>query len=210
MSGTEPLAAPATAHANLLTEVERTWQDDFDDDARDDAVVLSVLAHASAAIDGHLLVIGAGHGLSAMALGAAARAAGRGRVFAVDLYPDADEPAGSDAGSLDHLLNRLTEARMLSWVLPHHGTAGSFAQLMPADFRCRMIHLASAHACTHVGTDVFLLERMLAPGGWLTFGAGFTSWPGAGDALDVVARQRPDLVGWRWLTPRLLAVAKNP
>ena len=88
------------------------------------------------------------------------------------------------------------------------GTAATFAQLMPGDFRCRLVHVEGAHACASIETDLFLLERLLAPGGWLTLGAGFSSFPGAAEAIDVFRRQRPDLVDWAWLTPGLLAARK--
>jgi hypothetical protein len=94
-------------------------------------------------------------------------------------------------------------------VLPHHGTAATFAQLMPGDFRCRLIHLEGAHACRHIETDVFLLERLLAPGGWLTVSQSYSDFPGARAALDVLTRQRPTLTGWRLLTPTLLVAQKR-
>jgi hypothetical protein len=203
-----PVSDFARSSTSLVAELDRHWQD-HDAGTRDDALALTLLAHTATASDGHLLVIGAGHGQNALALGATARAAGLGRVFAVDIYPEGDESPDSDGWSLDGLLRRVVDQGLSSWVLPHYGTAATFAQLMPADFRCRLIHIEGAHACSHVNTDLFLLERMLAPGGWLTIGPGFSGFPGARDALDVFAHQRPVVSNWQWLTPGLLAGRKR-
>ena len=197
-------ASPSTT---LATELDRHWQA-TNRATRDDALALALLAHASAAREGHLLVVGAGYGHNAVALGTAARAGDLGRVFAVDLYPEDDESFADDGWSLDSLLARLVAAGLLRWVLPHYGTAATFAQLMPADFRCRLVHVEGAHACASIETDLFLLEQLLAPGGWLTVGAGFSSFPGAKDAIAVLRRQRPELVDWTWITPGLLAGRK--
>ena len=209
MTGLEPTIERASATPALFSEIEAHWQDYADEATRDDALALSVLAHASATVDGHLLVVGAGHGQSALALGAAARASGRGRVFAIDVFPENDDTPDTAGWSLDSLLQRAGAAQLGAWVLPHFGTAATFAQLMPADFRCRLIHFESAHACRSVETDLFLLEQLLAPGGWLTVGCGFSGFPGARSALEVFARQRPDVSGWRALTPGLLVAQKS-
>jgi hypothetical protein len=203
-----PVSDVARSSTSLVSELDRHWQD-HDAGTRDDALALALLAHTATTSDGHLLVIGAGHGQLALALGATARAGGLGRVFAVDIYPEGDESPDSDGWSLDGLLRRVVDQGLSSWVLPHYGTAATFAQLMPADFRCRLIHIEGAHACSHVNTDLFLLERMLAPGGWLTIGPGFSGFPGAKDALDVFAHQRPAVSNWQWLTPGLLAGRKR-
>lgn len=199
----------ASASTSLATELDRHWQG-TGGDTRDDALALVLLAHASAAREGHILVVGAGHGQNAIALGTAARAGALGRVFAVDLYPEHDDDSlDSEGWSLDGLLARLVSAGLPQWVLPHYGTAATFAQLMPADFHCRLVHVEGAHACASIETDLFLLERLLASDGWLTFGAGFTSFPGANDAIAVFRRQRPDIVDWAWITPGLLAARKR-
>jgi hypothetical protein len=206
----ESLIARAITGRAILHEIldEEHWKDYADEATRDDALALSVLAHASAAIEGHLLVVGAGHGQGALALGAAARASGRGRVFAIDVFPENDDSPDTAGWSFDSLLRRVDKAQLDAWVLPHFGTAATFAQLMPADFQCRLIHVESAHACSNAETDVFLLERLLAPGGWLTIGSGFSSFPGVRAALEVFARQRPDVNGWRAITPGLLVAQK--
>ena len=179
------------------------------DPRRDDDFALGVLAQASADIDGHLIVVGSEHGRSALTLGAAARAAARGRVFAVDLFPEPDESTEDDPRSLDWLLRLVTERELGAWVLPHHGTAATFARLMPADFRCRLIHLESARACRDVATDIFLLEPLLARGGWLTVSASYLNEPGAREALELISRQRPGLSAWRLVTPTLLVAQKR-
>jgi hypothetical protein len=178
-------------------------------DHDDDGLALSVLAQASADVEGHLLVVGSEEGRSALAMGAAARAVGRGRVFAVDLFLDHDESPEGDDRSLDWLLRAVAERDLGAWVLPHHGTAATFAQLMPADFRCRLIHLEGAHACRDVATDVFLLEPLLAPGGWFTVSARYSAIPGAREALELLSRQRPELAAWRLVTPTLLVAQKR-
>lgn len=208
VSGEEPLIERANLVPALFSEIDEHWACHADEATRDDALALSVLAHVSAGVEGHVLVVGAGHGHSALALGAAARATGRGRVFAIDVYPETDDTPDTDGWSLDSLLKRAGDAQLGAWVLPHFGTAATFAQLMPADFRCRLIHLEAAHACSSVHTDVFLLERLLAPGGWLTVGGAFSGFPGAREALEVFARQRPDVSGWRALSPGLLIAQK--
>jgi hypothetical protein len=208
VSGVEPIIERANLIPALFSEIDQHWTSRSDEATRDDALALSVLAHVSSTIDGHLLVVGAGHGQSALALGAAARATGRGRVFAIDVYPENDDTPDTAGWSLDSLLKRASDAQLGAWVLPHFGTAATFSQLMPTDFRCRLIHLEAAHACNSVATDVFLLERLLAPGGWLTVGGGFSGFPGAREALEVFARQRPEVGGWRAISPGLLIAQK--
>ena len=209
MPGLHPIIERATLTPALFSEIDEHGDDRADESTRDDRLALSVLAHVSAPIDGHLLVIGAGHGHTALALGAAARASGKGRVFAVDVFPDNDDSPDTSGWSIDSFLKRATDAALGAWVLPHYGTAATFAQLMPRDFRCRLIHLEAAQACASVETDVFLLERLLVPGGWLTVGTGFTGFPGARGALEVFARQRPTVSGWRALSPNLLVAQKR-
>jgi len=209
VTGLELAIERARATPALFSAGEEHWKAYADEATRDDALALVVLAHASAHIDGHLLVVGAGHGQIALALGAAARSSGRGRVFAIDVFPENEDTPDTAGWSLDSLLRHAGDAQLGAWVLPHFGTAATFAQLMPADFRCRLIHFESAHACRSVETDVFLLEHLLAPGGWLTVGCGFSGFPGARSALDVFARQRPNVSGWRALTPGLLVAQKR-
>lgn len=209
MSDTDSFISSARVTPALFTQIDENWQERADEATRDDALALSVLAHASASIDGHLLVIGAGHGYSALALGAAARATRRGRVFAVDVFPENDDTPDTAGWSMDSFLSRCNAAQLAAWVLPHYGTSATFAQLMPGDFRCRLIHLEGAHACSSVSTDVFLLEHLLAPGGWLTIGTGFSEFPGAWEALDVFARQRSEIGGWRALSSGLLVAQKS-
>lgn len=200
----DDFTSPSTA---LATELDRHWES-VEGQSRDDVLALALLARATSAREGHLVVIGAGHGHTAIALGTAARSGGLGRVFAVDLYPEHDDVPDHRGWSLDDLLTRIVAAELLQWVLPHHGTVATFAQLMPADFHCRLVHVERGQACANVETDLFLLERLLAPGGWLTLSAGFADLPGATEAIGVFRRQRPDLVDWTWVTPGLLAARK--
>lgn len=193
----------------LFSETEEHADDCADESTRHDRLALGVLARASAVTEGHLLVVGAGQGHSALALGAAARSSGRGRVFAIDVFPDADDTPDTAGWSLDGLLERAATAQLGAWVLPHYGTAATFARLMPTDFRCRLIHLEAAHGCTHVDTDIFLLEPLLVPGGWLTVGRGFLDFPGARHALGVFAHQRPGINGWRVFSSGLLVAQKQ-
>ena len=209
MTAVDPFFPRAQAARSLLTEVGQACDAAPDDVDRETTMALAVLAHATTDIAGHLLVVGAEHGQTAIGLGIAARATGRGRVFAVDLFPEQEDSPDAAGWSLDALLHRAGRWNLTPWVLPHHGTAATFAQLMPGDFRCRLIHLEGAHACRNIETDVFLLERLLAPGGWLTVSAGYSDFPGARAALDVLTRQRPDLTAWRLLTPTLLVAQKR-
>jgi hypothetical protein len=208
MASLDSIDGLAPSQTAITSELDRHWQRDHDAGTRDEAFALALLAHASAAADGHVLVIGAGQGQNALALGTVAKASNLGRVFAVDLFPECDDSPDHDGWSLDRVLTRIVAAGLTPWVLPHYGTTATFAQLMPADFRCRLVHLEGAHACANVETDLLLLERLLAPGGWLTMGAGFTSFPGARDAIDVLRRQRAELADWAWITQGLLAARK--
>ena len=209
MSTIDPLSLRPQPARAFLTEVSQVCDSGSEDVDREATMALAVLAHATTEIDGHLLVIGAARRQTAIGLGIAARATGHGRVFSVDLFPEQDDSPDAAAWSLDALLRRTADWNLSSWVLPHHGTAATFAQLMPGDFRCRLIHLAAAHACRNIETDVFLLERLLAHGGWLTVSESCSGFSGARGALDVLTRQRPELTGWRRLTPTLLVAQKR-
>jgi hypothetical protein len=194
---------------SLLAEVDETLGLVSGDEARDDIAALATLAHVTAGLSGHIVTVGAGQGTAA-ALGGAARAAGRSRVFAIDLFPDREDSPDDRALSLDNFLGALTRSALLEYVLPHHGTAATFAQLMPADFRARLIVLDGAHACTNVETDMFLLEPFLASGGWLCVTGAFSSFPRAKGALDTLFRQRNYFDLARQLTPGLFVARKRP
>ncbi len=179
------------------------------DQPRDDLYALALLAHATANVAGHIVNVGAGQGRAAVVLGEAARATGRGRVFAVDLFPEHDDAPDDAASSLDSLLGVLATRNLLEWVLPHHGTGATFAQLMPLDFRCRLLLLEGAHACSDVATDIFALELFLSPGGWLAVDRTFSSFPGASLALETLFRQRSHFEMARQLTPTLFVARKR-
>jgi hypothetical protein len=179
------------------------------DQPRDDLYALALLAHATAHVPGHIVNVGAGQGRAAVVLGEAARATGRSRVFAVDLYPERDTAPDDVASSLDSLLCVMAMRNLLEWVLPHHGTGATFAQLMPLDFRCRLLVLEGAHACSDVATDIFALERYLSPGGWLAVDHAFSSFPGASLALETLFRQRSHFESARQLTPTLFVARKR-
>src|SRR5262249_50640879 len=148
------------------------------DESRDDMAALATLAHVTAGLSGHIVTVGAGQRTAAV-LGGAVRAAGRSRVFAIDLVPDSAGAPDDSTLSLDDFLGTMTRSELLEYVLPHHGTAASFAQLMPTAFRARLIVLDGAHACTNVETDMFVLEQFLVAGGWLCVTGAFSSYPRA-------------------------------
>ena len=179
------------------------------DQARDDLYSLALLAHLSANVPGHIVDVGAGQGRAAVVLGEATRVTGRGRVFAVDLYPEDEEAPDDAASSLDSLLGVMAARNLLEWVLPHHGTGATFAQLMPLDFRCRLLVLEGAHACSDASTDIFALEHYLSPGGWLAVDHAFSSFPGASLALETLFRQRGHFEMARQLTPTLFVARKR-
>jgi SAM-dependent methyltransferase len=179
------------------------------DQPRDDLFALALLAHATATVPGHIVDVGAGQGRAAAVLGQAAKATGRSRVFAVDLFPESEDAPDDVACSLDSLLASMMANGLLEWVLPHHGTGATFAQLMPEDFRCRVLLLEGAHACSDVATDIFVLERFLAPGGWLAVDRAFSSFPGATLALETLFRQRSHFEMARHLTPSLFIARKR-
>jgi hypothetical protein len=179
------------------------------DQPRDDLYALALLAHDSANVPGHIVDVGAGQGRAAVVLGQAARATGRGRVFAVDLFPEHDEAPDDTALSLDSLLGVMATRNLLEWVLPHYGTGATFAQLMPLDFRCRLIVLEGAHACSDVATDIFALEGYLSPGGWLAVHQAFSSFPAGSLALDTLFRQRNHFEMARQLTSTLFVARKR-
>lgn len=196
---TPPLAAEIAALATTVPG----------DAGVEDLFALALLAHASAAPAGHMVVVGAGHGRAALALGAVARAFNRGRVFAIDLFPDADDAADAIDWSLDGFLAHAGAQGLLAHVLPHHGTGASFAHLMPEDFQCRLILLEGARACADVGDDVTALERHLAPGGWLCVDGAFSRVPGADPAIAAVLKRHGGYEPMRQLTPRLCAARKR-
>jgi len=179
------------------------------DEGRDELAGLAMLAHVTAGHSGHIVTVGAGQRTAAV-LGAAARSAGRSRVFAIDLFPDSDESPDDATLSLDEFLGTMTRAELLEYVLPHHGTAATFSQLMPSDFRARLIVLDGAHACTNVETDMFVLEQFLVAGGWLCVTGAFSSYPGAAGALETLFRQRNHFDLARQLAPGLFVARKRP
>jgi SAM-dependent methyltransferase len=176
---------------------------------RDDLFALALLAHATSTVPGHIVDVGAGQGRVATVLGHAAKATGRSRVFAVDLFPDSEDAPDDVASSLDSLLVSMAAHDLLEWVLPHYGTGATFARLMPEDFRCRLLLLEGAHACSDVATDIFALERFLAPGGWLAVDQAFSSFPGATLALETLFRQRHHFEMARHLTPSIFIARKQ-
>jgi hypothetical protein len=202
--------AQVKAAKPLLIDVQNATDFGVGEQSRDDLFALSMLVHASAGLPGHIVTIGAGQGCAAAVLGHAARAAGRSRVFAVDLFPDSDDAPDDVTWSLDAFLQTMTECGLLENVLPHHGTGASFARLMPNDFRARLLLLASAHACADVASDILALERFLTPGGWLCIDASFSSFPGAATALETLLRQRNHFDLRRQITPTLFVARKRP
>jgi hypothetical protein len=200
-----PPSAPASLHNDILAlgELLQTAE------RQEDLFALALLAHATSALPGHLVTVGAGIGHTAVVLGRVVRDLGRGRVFAVDLFPDADDTPDDDGWSLDSFLRTVDRAGLLEHVLPHYGTAATFAQLMPRDFGSRLVVLESAQACTNVSTDIFTLDQFLVPGGWLCVGSGFSSFPGAQAALTTLFRQRDHFDLIRQITPGLLAARRK-
>ena len=199
----------AQASTPLAAEVAAVTAQIAGESSADDLLALALVAHVASASAGHIVVVGAGFGRAALALGAVARATGRGRVFAIDLFPDTEETGDPLGWTLDGFLGQVVERGLIEYVLPHHGTAGTFAHLMPEDFRCGLILLESAHACTEIGGDLVALEHHLAPGGWLCVDAAFSSFPGASDALDTLLQQRGPYDLGRRLTDGLFAVRKR-
>jgi hypothetical protein len=130
-------------------------------------------------------------------------------VFAVDLFPEHDEAPDDTASSLDSLLGMMATRNLLEWVLPHHGAGATFAQLRPLDFRCRLIVLEGAHACSDVATDIFALEAYLSHGGWLAGHQAFSSFPGASLGLDTLFRQRNHSEMAPQLTSKLFVARKR-
>jgi methyltransferase family protein len=193
---------------SLLSDVELALDLVPGEEARDEMAALAMLVHVTSGLSGHIVSVGAGQRTAAV-LGGAARAAGRSRVFAVDLFSDSEDVPDDSTLSLDGFLTTMTRAALLEHVLPHHGTAATFAQLMPTGFRVRLIVLDGAHACTNVSTDIFTLDQFLVPGGWLCVGAGFSSFPGAQAALDTLFRQRDHFDSIRQITPGLLAARRK-
>jgi hypothetical protein len=194
---------------SLADDVETAMAAVPGDQPRDNLFALALLAHTTATIPGHIVDIGAGQGRTAAVLGHAAKATGRSRVFAVDLFPESEDAPDDVACSLDSLLASMTVHGLLEWVLPHYGTGGTFAQLMPEDFRCRVLLLEGAHACSDMATDIFALERFLAPGGWLAVDQAFSSFPGATLALETLFRQRSHFEMAHHLTPSLYIARKQ-
>lgn len=194
---------------SLVADLDETLSVVPGDEGRDEMEALAVLAHVTAGLSGHIVTVGAGQRTAAV-LGGSARAAGRSRVFAIDLFPDSDESPDDSALSLDRFLGTMTKSELLEYVLPHHGTAATFSQLMPTDFRARLIVLDGAHACTNVETDMFVLEQFLVAGGWLCVTGAFSSYPRATGALETLFRQRNHFDLARQMTPGLFIARKRP
>lgn len=172
-------------------------------------MALGLLAHISSAAAGHVVIVGAGFGRTSLVLGTIARATRRGRVFAIDLFPDREETGDPLGWTLDGFLGELTDRGLIAYVLPHHGTAASFARLMPKDFRCGLLVLENAHACTEVASDLVAIERHLAPGGWLCVDSGFSSFPGADPAIQALLRRSGPYELGRQVTQTLFAIRKR-
>lgn len=172
-------------------------------------LALGLLAHISSAAAGHVVIVGAGFGRTSLVLGATARATRRGRVFAIDLFPDGEDTGDPLGWTLDGFLGEVTGRGLIEYVLPHHGTAASFARLMPKDFRCGLLVLENAHACTEVASDLVAIERHLAPGGWLCVDSGFSSFPGAGSAIEALLRRSGAYELGRQVTQTLFAIRKR-
>jgi methyltransferase family protein len=208
-AGARPLRfQPVPPQGSLLSDVDLTLALIAGDGMRDEIAALATLAHVTATLSGHIVTVGTNQ-RTAAALGSAARAAGPSRVFAIDVFPDGDESPDDGPLSLDDFLGAMARTALLEYVLPHHGTAATFAQLMPADFRARLIVLDGAHACTNVETDMFLLEQFLVDGGWLCVTESFSSFPRASDALETLFRQRNHFDLNRQLTPALFVARKR-
>jgi Methyltransferase domain len=197
-----------TPSGSLLSDVDLALQLVPGDEGRDEMAALATLAHVTSGLTGHIVAVGAGQ-RTATILGGAARAAGRSRVFAIDLFTDSEDTPDDSALSLDGFLETMARGALLEFVLPHHGTAATFAQLMPTGFRVRLIVLDGAHACTNVSTDIFTLDQFLVPGGWLCVGPGFSSFPGAQAALATLFRQRDHFDLKRQITPGLFAARRK-
>ncbi len=205
----DPSARESERADSLFADVDAAFAAAPGDERRDDMVALATLAHVTAGLAGHIVTVGAGQRTAAV-LGGAARAVGRSRVFAIDLFPDSDDSPDDSTLSLDEFLGTMTRSSLLEYVLPHHGTAATFAQLMPTDFRARLVVLDGAHACTNVETDMFVLEQFLVAGGWLCVTGAFSSYPRATGALETLFRQRNHFDLARQMTPGLFVARKRP
>src|SRR5215467_12308572 len=102
--------------ASLFADLDAALAAVHGDEGRDEMAALATLAHVTAALSGHIVTVGAGQRTAAI-LGGAARAAGRSRVFAIDLFPDSDESPDDSALSLDDFLGTMTRSELLEYVL---------------------------------------------------------------------------------------------
>lgn len=197
------------APASLLSEIQQLAAAVPGDAAPDTLFALAMLLSGAPAAEGHIVHVGAGQGRASAVLGSCARQIGRARVFAVDLFPDGEDVPDNTGWTLDAFLAMLAGYSLLEHVLPHHGTAATFTQLMPSDFRCRMIYLEGAHACRDVTLDLVGLDRLLVPGGWMCIDAGFGSFPGADAAMQTLWQQRPHFDLVQQFTPTLTCARKR-
>jgi len=68
-------------------------------------------------------------------------------------------------------------------VQPYRGRVRNFVESMPADMRVRLAFIDGDHGYEAVCRDIEAVERILTPGGWITFDDAFSSYKGVDDAI---------------------------
>ena len=93
-------------------------------------------------------------------------------------------------------------------VVPHRGTAATFANQAPASFRCRLIFLHGYQAHRSVRDDIAMLTPLLVPGGWICFDDAFADADGVNRAISEFVVGSPDFDLKRQMTQKCFAARK--
>lgn len=95
-------------------------------------------------------------------------------------------------------------------VVPHRGTAATFAAEAPRGFRCRLLFIDGDHGYRAVAGDIGALEPFLVPGGWVCFDDAFSGYEGVDRAIAELIGGNPAFDLKRQLTRKCFAARKAP
>jgi predicted O-methyltransferase YrrM len=111
------------------------------------------------------------------------------------------------------VLGRFTENvrthRLEHVVLPHRGTAATFAARTRPSFRCRLIFIDGDHGYDAVREDITRLTPFLVPGGWICFDDAFSSYEGVDRAITELVLADPSYDVKRQMTRKCFAARKT-
>lgn len=93
-------------------------------------------------------------------------------------------------------------------VKPHRGTAATFVEQVPSDFRCRLIFLDGDHGAAAVADDIARLLPFLVAGGWICFDDAFSVYEGVDRAITTAIIENPAFDIKRQMTRKCFAARK--